>query len=88
MKKLIFIVITSIISLLCLTACKDSTRAQFSSLGKRHKVTLYSGGKMVGEWVSTGNVSNQERSDGYYFEDEKSRRLVEISGTVVIEVIP
>jgi hypothetical protein len=86
MKKLILIV--SILALSFTLGCKDATRAQFSALGKRHKITLYSGGKVVGEWISTGNVSNQENSDGWYFEDEKTHRLVEVAGTLVIEVIP
>jgi hypothetical protein len=75
--------------LLCLAGCKDSTRAQFSALGKRHRVTMYGcDGKAIKVWVSTGNVSNQDRSDGYYFEDEATHLLVEVAGNVVIEVIP
>jgi hypothetical protein len=56
-------------------------------MGTRHKITVYSGGKAVAVFTSTGNVSNQDRSDGYYFEDEATKKLVEVSGTVVIEQI-
>lgn len=66
------------------TGCKDSVMAQFRSLGSEHQVSLYSGGKLVGEWHSTGNVSNQEHSDGYYFEEKATHKLIEVSGTVVI----
>lgn len=77
----------SVISLLfiLLTGCKDSDRAQWRSMSSKHRVTVYSGGKAVGVWTSTGNVSNQEHSDGYYFEDEETHKLIEVSGTVVIE---
>ena len=79
--------ITLILLLVCFTGCKDATRAQWRALGKRHKVTLYSaGGSVIREWTSTGNVSNEEHSDGWYFEDLKTHKLVEITGTIVIEV--
>lgn len=69
------------------SGCKDATMAQFQSLGSRHKITLYSGGKVVGTWISTGNVSNESQSDGWYFEDESTHLLVEVAGTMTIEQI-
>jgi hypothetical protein len=68
--------------------CKDATRAQFSALGKKHHIVQFSGGKIVGEWTSTGNVNNQTQSDGWYFEDVATHGLVEVSGTLQITVIP
>lgn len=64
--------------------CKDATWGQLKSMGSAHDVKLYSGGQLVGEWTSTGNVSNEEHSDGYYFMDAKTGKLVEVSGSVVI----
>ena len=85
MKKLLL----SIIACLCLLGCKDADKAQYHALGMRHHITLYAaGGGVIKEWTSTGNVSNEGQSDGWYFEDEKTHRLVEITGTIVIEVIP
>lgn len=86
MKKICWLV--SLVSIMLFTAvvgCKDATRAQWNSLGTRHRITVYSGGKAVATFISTGNVSNQDRSDGYYFEDEATHKLVEVSGTIVIE---
>lgn len=71
--------------LLAPLGCKDATKAQFRSMGSNHKVTVYSGGVAVKTFHSTGNVSNPESSDGYYFEDQDTGKLVEVSGTVVIE---
>lgn len=70
---------------LCLAGCKDATRAQWGAMGSKHIVTVYSGGAAVKVFHSTGNVSNQEQSDGYYFEDAATHKLVEVAGTVVIE---
>lgn len=84
-KSLLF---ACLIGLLVFSGCKDATRAQFNALGNRHKITMFSGGQKIGEWISTGNVSNENHSDGWYFKDEKSGRLVEVTGTLVIEVIP
>ena len=64
--------------------CKDSDMAQWNSMGKRHKIELYSCGNKIGEWTSTGNVSNENHSDGYYFMDATTGKNIEISGTVII----
>lgn len=84
MKNKISLVVL-ISGLLLSTSCKDATVAQWRSMGTKHRITLYSGGKVVGTWISTGNVSNQEHSDGYYFEDDATKKLIEVSGSVVIE---
>jgi len=66
--------------------CKDSQIAQFGSLGSRHKITQYGcDGKVIGQWESTGNVSNESNSDGWYFKDQKTGKLIEVTGTLVIE---
>jgi hypothetical protein len=63
--------------------------AQLRAMGCRHNVTLYAAnGTVIKYWISTGNVSNQNASDGWFFEDEETKRLVEVTGTLVIEVIP
>jgi len=84
MKKLFII---SIVALSFLTSCRDSTLAQYSALGEKQLVELYSGGKLVRTWVSTGKVATEKNSDGYYFEDSKSGKLVRVSGEVVITSI-
>lgn len=73
--------------LLCmLVGCKDATRQQWESLGSKHVITLYAAdGKVLGQWESTGNVSNESNSDGWYFRDLKTGKLVEVTGTLIIE---
>lgn len=66
--------------------CKDSERQQLFSLGSRHRVTLYGcDGHIIGTWIATGNVSNEGQSDGWYFKDAVTGKLVEVTGTLVIE---
>ena len=83
MKKMLLIFALT----LTVVGCKDATRAQFSSLGKRHRVEMYSGGQKVREWIATGNISNEEHSDGWYFEDETTGKLVEVTGQLVITTL-
>jgi hypothetical protein len=72
---------------LSFSGCKDATQAQFKSLGKKHIITQWGcDGKVIGKWESTGNVSNESNSDGWYFEDSKTGKLVEITGSITIEL--
>jgi hypothetical protein len=82
LKKLIF-VITIMITL---TACRSSALAQLGALGTDQKVILYAAdGHVIREWISDGKVSTENGSDGWFFRDGKTGKLVRVSGTVVIE---
>lgn len=74
--------------LICSVGCTDAEWSAFSALGNRHHITMYSGGKVVAEWTSTGKIENEAHSDGFYFKDEKTGRMVSVTGDVVIEVLP
>lgn len=79
--------VASSMLILPLTGCLDSETAKFSGLGKPHHVEMYSGGKKVRDWISTGKVKSESNSDGYYFLDRESGRLIEVSGDVVISML-
>lgn len=69
-----------------LYGCTDAKMQQIQSLGSRHHVTLYGcDGHIIKQWTATGNVSNESQSDGWYFRDEETGKLVEITGTIVID---
>jgi hypothetical protein len=68
-----------------LNGCTSASRAKLFAYGSHHKIILYSGGVPVREWHSSGAISNENHSDGYYFQDDHTGRLVSVSGTVVIE---
>ena len=85
MNKYIIILI-SIIGMM-LSGCKDATIAQFNALSKPHIITLYGcNGDTIQQWHSTGSVSNEEHSDGWYFEDRETGKLIETTGNIVIEI--
>lgn len=69
-----------------ISACSDAERSAFNALGKKHRVTMYSGGKIVGEWVSSGKIENESNSDGYYFKDDATGKMVTVAGDVTITV--
>lgn len=50
-----------------------------------YKVTLYSGGVAVRAFNTVGKVQTESDTDGYYFTEQSTGKLVEISGDVVIE---
>jgi hypothetical protein len=79
----------SIISFaLLLSACTDAEQAQWSSLGSRFHVTLYSAsGSIIKEWNSNGKVLTEHGSDGWYFKDAANGKLVRVSGTVVVDQV-
>jgi hypothetical protein len=69
----------------CVAGCTDAQQSQLGSLGSKFTVTLYSNGESVKTWTSTGKVMTESESDGWYFTDEKTGKLVRVSGSVVIE---
>jgi len=72
------------IGIIFLIGCTDAQYEKAAGLGNEFKVELYSGGVCVKTWVSTGKVISEKKSDGYYFKDKASGKLIEVSGTVVI----
>jgi len=71
--------------LFAFSGCTDAQMGQVGALGSQFKVTLYSGGQPVKTWISTGKVSTETHSDGWYFIDSVSHRLIRVSGPVVVE---
>jgi hypothetical protein len=71
--------------ILSTTGCTSADRAKLGSIGSHHKITLYSGGIAVRTWHSCGYINNEEHSDGYYFEDDLTHKLIRVSGSIVIE---
>ena len=74
-----------LVLVLSLAGCTNAYRAQIGGFGSNYKVTLYSGGVAVKEWRSTGKVLTEHESDGWYFMDSETGKLIRVSGQVVIE---
>ena len=67
-----------------LTSCTDATQSKIGGFGSTYKVTVI-GGDTTMVFHSTGKVLSEDKSDGYYFTDAATGKLVEVSGTVIIE---
>ncbi len=78
-KKIIAIVFCGAI----LSGCTDADNAKFSTFNNPQHIQCYSGGKLIYEGDSTGKVLNEDRSDGYYFKDKATDKLVEISADCI-----
>lgn len=69
---------------LLVTGCTDATLAKIDALGASGKVQCWSGTLLIYDGESTGKISNSEHSDGYYFMDKATGKLIEVSGNCVI----
>lgn len=67
-----------------LLACTDAQVAQRSALGSPGHIICYSGGQIIYEGDSTGKILTEDRSDGWFFMDAKTKSLVRVSGDCVI----
>ena len=75
---------SALLALCFFTGCTDAYISQVQSIGSPHRVELWSGGQMVREWTSTGKVLSETNSDGYYFCDKETGKLVRVTGDLVI----
>lgn len=75
-----------IVALMALAAagCTDAEVSRVMAFGDPHRIKVYSGGVMIGEWVTTGTVLNEGASDGYVFTDAATGQMVRVSGEVII----
>lgn len=65
-------------------ACSDANRSLIRGYGDDFDVTLYSGGKAVRRWTSSGKVHSSDCNGSFFFRERNTRRLVEVSGTIAI----
>lgn len=73
-----------VISFIGLHGCTDADVAQWTTLGSSGHIKCYSGGEVIYEGNSTGKIKTEKGSDGWFFEDAKTRKLVRVSGACVI----
>ncbi len=64
------------------TGCTDATRAKWgNTLGDTYaQVICYSGEREIYNGFSTGKVRSEQNSDGYYFTEQQTGVLKEVSG--------
>jgi len=80
MNKILLVVALGVM----LTGCSNAVISQYTSIGSPADVTCYSGGQVFYHGRSTGKVATEEHSDGWFFQEEGSNRMIRISGSCVI----
>ena len=79
MKKMIFVLV------LLIGGCTSAERSQFGALGGSQHIKLYAQcGTVIQEWNSDGVVHTESGSDGWFFTDKATGKLVRISGTIIV----
>lgn len=73
-----------VLVLVTVGACSNAEFAAYNAWSMPHHVKQYSCGNVIGEWDSTGKIENEAHSDGYFFEDAATHKIVLISGEVQI----
>lgn len=86
MKRNLALAIFATTLALTVAGCTDGQTAGLQAYGMKHHIKQFSGGQQVGEWVSTGKVSNEPQSDGYFFEDATTQKIVEVTGTIQVTI--
>ncbi len=76
--------VAAICAAIALGGCSNADMSQIEALGSPAQITCYSGGHAVFDAHSTGKVSTERGSDGWYFEDAATERPVRVSGQCVI----
>lgn len=75
--------IVSIMTALILCGCTDAQMAKWSALNSPQHIKCYSGGQLIYEGNSTGKILSEEHTDGYYFEDAETHKVVEVSADCI-----
>lgn len=82
MKNLTILIATMF--MLAASSCTDAERTKWGGFGDTFTVTVI-GCDTIVTYQSSGKVLTEQHSDGYYFNDAKTGKLIEVSGTVIIE---
>ena len=84
MKKLLFL--SSLI--LFFSTCTDAKKAKLGGFGSKFQIEMLNcDGSIARTWISSGKVSSEQNSDGYYFMEQGTGKLIEVTGRLVITKI-
>lgn len=84
MKKLLFVSLFMFL----FYACTDAKKAKFSGFGSKFRIEMLNcDGTVARTWISSGKVSSEKNSDGYYFMEEGTDNLIEVTGRLIITKI-
>jgi hypothetical protein len=87
MKKSNFYVVmlfTLLTIMASMVSCTDAEKSKLGGYGDTFTVKVL-GPDTVITYHSTGKVISERESDGYYFTNRETGKLVEVSGNIIIE---
>jgi hypothetical protein len=64
--------------------CTDARMGKITALGNPAHIQCYSGGALIYDGYSTGKVSSEDSSDGYFFKDRDTGKFMMVSGNCVM----
>ena len=73
-----------ILILLLLVGCTDARMGKLKSFGRSRSIKCYSGSKVIYQGYSTGKINSEQNSDGYYFVERGTGKLLEVSGNCIL----
>ena len=77
-----------ILALILFSSCTDASISKIGGYGDEFSVELINcDGSVTYKWISSGKVISENDSDGYYFKDKKTGKLIEVTGTLIITKI-
>ena len=79
-----FMLMGALTLMACMVSCTDATMSKVGGYGDTFTVKVL-GPDTVITYHSTGKVISEEQSDGYYFTNRETGKLVEVSGTIIVE---
>ena len=82
MKKVLVLAVVALSMMM--TSCTDAEKSKLGGYGDTFTVKVL-GPDIVITYHSTGKVESESHSDGYYFTNAATGKLIEVSGNVIIE---
>ena len=77
--------IVALFTIIGMESCTDAERAKIGGYGDSFKVEMINcDGTVARTWISSGKVLSESNSDGYYFNDSETGKLIEVTGRLVI----
>ena len=84
MKKVIKFALVAVLAL-SLNSCTDAEMSKIGGYGDKFQIEVINcDGSVSRTYISTGKVLSEANSDGYFFTDSKTGKLVEITGRLII----
>ena len=69
-------------------SCTDAKKAKLGGFGSKFQIEMLNcDGSVARTWISSGKVSSEQNSDGYYFMEENTNILIEVTGRLIITKI-